>query len=55
MADKFCLFNLHGQNYTMGFFDFLTGKKKKQKISAALESGAIIIDVRPVNEFDNGQ
>lgn len=54
MADKFCLFNLHGQNYTMGLFDFLTGKKKKHKISAALESGAIIIDVRTVNEFDNG-
>jgi phage shock protein E len=38
----------------MGLLDFFTGKKKKQKITAALESGAIIIDVRTANEFDGG-
>ena len=38
----------------MGLFDFLTGKKKKEKIRAALENGAIIVDVRTANEFDSG-
>ncbi|RTL60340.1 MAG: rhodanese-like domain-containing protein [Sphingobacteriales bacterium] len=38
----------------MGLLDFLTGKKKKEQITHALESGAIIIDVRTVQEFDGG-
>lgn len=38
----------------MGLLDFFTGKKKKQQITNALESGAIIIDVRTVHEFDSG-
>ena len=38
----------------MGLLDFLTGKKKKEKITNALENGAIIIDVRTVTEFDGG-
>lgn len=38
----------------MGLFDFLTGKKKKQQITAALDKGAVVVDVRSVNEFDGG-
>ncbi|MBI1782621.1 MAG: rhodanese-like domain-containing protein, partial [Sphingobacteriales bacterium] len=38
----------------MGLLDFLTGKKKKEQITNALESGAIIIDVRTVQEFGSG-
>lgn len=38
----------------MSLFDFFTGKKKKQQITNALENGAVIIDVRTVQEFDNG-
>jgi rhodanese-related sulfurtransferase len=38
----------------MGLLDFLTGKKKKEQIRNALESGAIVIDVRTVNEYDGG-
>ena len=36
----------------MGILDFLTGKKKKEKISEALENGAVIVDVRTVQEFN---
>ena len=38
----------------MGLFDFLTGKKKKEQITNALENGAIIVDVRTANEFNGG-
>jgi rhodanese-related sulfurtransferase len=38
----------------MGLLDFLTGKKKKEQITEALENGAVIIDVRTVQEFDSG-
>lgn len=36
----------------MRLLDFLTGKKKKEQISNALENGAAIIDVRTVQEFN---
>ncbi|MBI2731014.1 MAG: rhodanese-like domain-containing protein [Sphingobacteriales bacterium] len=38
----------------MSFLDFLTGKKKKEQITNALENGAVIIDVRTVQEFNSG-
>ena len=39
----------------MKIFEWLGfGKKKKQKIMHALAHGAVVIDVRSANEFDNG-
>lgn len=38
----------------MGLLDFLTGKKKKEQISNVLENGAVIIDVRSVQEYNSG-
>ncbi|HET9057571.1 MAG TPA: rhodanese-like domain-containing protein [Chitinophagaceae bacterium] len=38
----------------MGLLDFFTGKKKKERISEALEKGAIIVDVRTSQEFSTG-
>lgn len=38
----------------MGLFDFLGFGKKKEQLAAALQAGAVIIDVRSPGEFQGG-